>query len=120
MITKEIVNGEEVFAVDSSRRDEMTIEMSPSYRYTISKPSPHITLRRLRMITKESIDGEDFFAIDEPLNQGCNKCMFETIPCGHIRCTSTRRDDGRNVHFRPAYELKTLAAYHAQKHSDVQ
>ena len=72
------------------------------------------------MITKEIIDSEDFFAVDKPLNQGCNKCVFESLFCGHLRCTSTRRDDGRSVHFRPAHDLKTLAAYHAQKHSDMQ
>ena len=72
------------------------------------------------MITKEIIDDEDFFAVDESPTQGCNKCVFESLFCGHIRCTPTRRDDNRDVFFRPAYELKTLAAYHAQKHSDVQ
>lgn len=72
------------------------------------------------MITKENIDGEDFFAVDKPQNQGCNKCVFESLFCGHLRCTSTRRDDGRSVHFRPAHELRTLTAYHAQKHSDMQ
>ena len=72
------------------------------------------------MITKESINGEDFFAVDKPPNQGCGKCVFESLFCGHLRCTSTRRDDNRDVYFRPAYELKTLAAYHAQKHPDMQ
>ena len=72
------------------------------------------------MITKEIIDGEDFFAVDERPHQGCNECMFETLSCEHVRCTPSRRNDGRNIYFRPAYDLKTLAAYHAQKHSDMQ
>ena len=72
------------------------------------------------MITKEIVNGEEVFAVDEPPNQGCDKCVFESLFCGYIHCTSARRDDNRDVHFRPAYELKTLAAYHAQKHSDVQ
>lgn len=72
------------------------------------------------MITKEIIDGEDFFAVDEPSNQACGKCVFESLFCGHIRCTSARRDDNRDVFFLPIHDLKTLAAYHAQKHSDMQ
>ena len=67
------------------------------------------------MITKEIVNGEEVFAVDELPSQGCNKCMFETLFCGHIHCTSTRRDDSRDVYFRPAYELKNLAAYHAQE-----
>ena len=67
------------------------------------------------MITKETINGEEVFAVDEPPNQGCDKCMFGTLRCASIRCTSAQRDDGRSVYFRPAYELKTLAAYHAQE-----
>ena len=72
------------------------------------------------MITKEFINGEEVFTVDEPPNQGCSKCMFESLFCGHIRCTSTRRDDNRDVFFLPIYDLKTLAAYHAQEHRDVQ
>ena len=67
------------------------------------------------MITKESIGDEEVFAVDELPHQGCAKCMFETLFCGHVRCTPERRDDSRDVYFRPAYELKTLAAYHAQE-----
>lgn len=72
------------------------------------------------MITKEIVDGEEVFAVDDLLCEGCDKCMFEASLCGHLHCTPTRRDDNRDVFFRPAYELKTLAAYHAQKHSDMQ
>ena len=97
------------------RRNEMTIEQSTSNRYMTSRPSPHITFRRLRMITKESINGEDFFAVDEPPNQGCDKCVFESLFCAHIRCTSARRDDNRDVFFLPIYDLKTLAAYRVQE-----
>ena len=72
------------------------------------------------MITKEIVNGEDFFAVDEPPNQGCDKCMFGTLFCGHIPCTPSKRNDSRGVYFQPAHDLKTLAAYHAQKHSDMQ
>ena len=72
------------------------------------------------MITKESIEGEEVFAVDDLLYGGCDKCMFKTIPCGRNPCIPERRDDNRDVFFRPAYELKTLAAYHAQKHSGMQ
>ena len=67
------------------------------------------------MITKEIVDGEEVFAVDGIPHQRCDKCMFETLFCGYIPCTPARRDDNRDVSFRPAYELKTLAAYHAQE-----
>ena len=72
------------------------------------------------MITKEFIEGEEVFAVDDLLYEGCNKCMSETIFCGRNHCTSARRDDGRDVYFQPTHDLRTLAAYHAQKHSDMQ
>lgn len=72
------------------------------------------------MITKESINGEDFFAVDEPPNQGCGKCVFGLPHCGNVPCTPSQRTDQRRVYFRPTHDLKTLAAYHAQKHSDMQ
>ena len=67
------------------------------------------------MITKESIKGEEVFAVDELPDQRCNKCMFETIFCVGIPCLSRERGDDRYVFFRPTYDLKTLAAYHAQE-----
>ena len=72
------------------------------------------------MITKESIKDEEVFAVDKLPNQGCNKCMFETDSCGHIRCFPSDRNDDRHVYFQPVHDLKTLAAYHAQEHSDMQ
>ena len=72
------------------------------------------------MITKEFIGGEEVFANDRPSPQGCDKCMFETLFCAHIPCTPSHREDSRRVYFRPAHDLKTLAAYHAQKHPDMQ
>ena len=72
------------------------------------------------MITKEIVNGEEVFAVDcPPVAPGCSKCMFETIPCGRDygrdHCTPERRDDNRDVFFLPIYDLKTLAAYHAQE-----
>ena len=67
------------------------------------------------MITKEIVKGEEVFAVDDLLCQGCDGCMFETFSCGRIHCIPARRDDNRDVFFRPIYDLKTLAAYHAQE-----
>ena len=72
------------------------------------------------MITKEFIVDEEVFAVDELPGQRCNKCMFGTLLCAGIPCIPSQRDDDRNVYFQPTYDLKTLAAYHAQKHSDMQ
>ena len=72
------------------------------------------------MITKESINGEDVFVVDGIPHQTCGKCMFGTLWCGPVPCTPARRDDNQDVFFLPIYDLKTLAAYHAQKHSDMQ
>ena len=68
------------------------------------------------MITKESINGEEVFAVDEPVyRQRCDKCMFNTDFCGFVPCTPSQRVDNRFVYFQPIYDLKTLAAYHAQE-----
>ena len=67
------------------------------------------------MITKEIADGEEVFAVDALPDQGCTGCMFETLRCGRVHCIPARRDDNRDVFFRPIYDLKTLAAYHAQE-----
>ena len=73
------------------------------------------------MITKEIVKGEEVFAVDEPLHRHrCDKCMFEKSFCEDAPCIASERNDNRFVYFRPAYDLKTLAAYHAQKHSDMQ
>ena len=73
------------------------------------------------MITKEIINGEDFFAVDdEPPHQKCKKCMFEKFYCQDAPCIPTRRDDNRDVYFQPVHDLRNLAAYHVQKHSDMQ
>ena len=56
--------------------------------------------------------GSVYLEIDALLSQG--------LPDTPMANSTTRRDDGRSVHFRPVHELRTLAAYHAQKHSDMQ
>ena len=72
------------------------------------------------MITKESIKGEEVFAVDELPHQRCNECMFEKFHCEDVPCIASERDDDRYVFFRPTYDLRTLAAYHAQEHPDMQ
>ena len=72
------------------------------------------------MITKEIVKGEELFAIDESAGVRCSECVFGSLHCGYVPCTSSQRADQRNVYFQPAHDLKTLAAYHAQKHSDMQ
>ena len=72
------------------------------------------------MITKETIKNEEVFAIDEPIGDECNECMFDLPHCGSVPCHLSQRTDRRSVYFRPTYDLKALAAYHAQEHRDVQ
>ena len=72
------------------------------------------------MIKKEIINGEEFFAVDESTGVRCSECVFGLLHCGNIPCTPSQRVDQRAVYFRPVHELRTLAAYHAQKHSDMQ
>ena len=75
------------------------------------------------MIMKEIVNGEEVFAVEHSKTTfACGSCMFDGRggDCSKIKCTSLEREGKAGVYFRPAYELKTLAAYHAQKHSDVQ
>ena len=73
------------------------------------------------MITKEFVKDEEVFAI-EHLEETftCSSCMFDARnggdgECLEIKCTPREREDKTGVYFRPTYDLKTLAAYHAQE-----
>lgn len=72
------------------------------------------------MITKEIVNDEEVFAINGPVTNRCGECMFESLHCGYVPCVPSQRTDERTVHFRPTHDLKTLAAYHAQEHRDMQ
>lgn len=72
------------------------------------------------MITKEIVKGEELFAVDESTGGRCSDCVFGSFHCGYVPCTPSQRADKRAVYFRSTADLRVLAAYHAQKHSDMQ
>ena len=72
------------------------------------------------MITKEIVRGEEVFAVDESTGVGCSECVLESLHCGYAPCIPSQRADRRAVYFRSTADLRNLAAYHAQKHPDMQ